>query len=74
MIQGLTQVPWERVDVSFHKSRQRYVAHNTIQASSFTGWLCLNLYNLFFFAYNQLMMLNIPCGCGAYWKDRSIQI
>lgn len=33
MIRGLTQVPWERVDVSFQKSRQRYVAHNTIQAS-----------------------------------------
>ncbi|KAK8697527.1 hypothetical protein V6N13_113672 [Hibiscus sabdariffa] len=31
MIQGLTQVPWERVDVSFQKSKQRYVAHNTIQ-------------------------------------------
>ncbi|WJZ98885.1 hypothetical protein VitviT2T_017378 [Vitis vinifera] len=37
MIQGLTQVPWERVDVSFHKSRQRYVAHNTIQVKSY--WL-----------------------------------
>ncbi|CAK9143668.1 unnamed protein product [Ilex paraguariensis] len=37
MIRGLTQVPWERVDVSFQKSRQRYVAHNTIQASSCTG-------------------------------------
>ena len=34
MIRGLTQVTWERVDVSFHKSRQRYIAHNTIQASS----------------------------------------
>ncbi|KAJ4823770.1 hypothetical protein Tsubulata_012086 [Turnera subulata] len=33
MIKGLNQVPWERVDVSFHKSRQRYVAHSTIQAS-----------------------------------------
>ncbi|KAK4374517.1 hypothetical protein RND71_005194 [Anisodus tanguticus] len=33
MIEGLTQVPWERIDVSFHESRQRYVAHNTIQAS-----------------------------------------
>ncbi|KAK6159133.1 hypothetical protein DH2020_006447 [Rehmannia glutinosa] len=32
MIRGLTQVSWERVDVSFHKSRQRYVAHNTIQS------------------------------------------
>ncbi|KAG8372418.1 hypothetical protein BUALT_Bualt12G0064100 [Buddleja alternifolia] len=33
MIRGLNQVCWERVDVSFHKSRQRYVAHNTIQVS-----------------------------------------
>ncbi|KAF5749443.1 Alpha/beta-Hydrolases superfamily protein isoform 1 [Tripterygium wilfordii] len=37
MIRGLTQVPWERVDVSFHKSRQRYVAHTTIQVKSY--WL-----------------------------------
>lgn len=37
MIGGLTQVPWERVDVSFHKSRQRYIAHNTIQVKSY--WL-----------------------------------
>lgn len=37
MIQGLTQVPWERVDVSFQKSRQRYIAHNTIQVKSY--WL-----------------------------------
>lgn len=34
MIRGLTQVTWERVDVSFQKSRQRYIAHNTIQVSS----------------------------------------
>ncbi|KAK3437742.1 hypothetical protein EUGRSUZ_C02420 [Eucalyptus grandis] len=32
MIRGLTQVPWERVDVSFSKSKQRYSAHNTILA------------------------------------------
>ncbi|KAJ1387662.1 hypothetical protein SESBI_39797 [Sesbania bispinosa] len=31
MIRGLTQVSWERVDVSFQKSRQRYIAHSTIQ-------------------------------------------
>ncbi|KAK6942412.1 protein of unknown function DUF676, lipase-like [Dillenia turbinata] len=31
MIRGLNQVPWDRVDVSFHKSSQRYIAHNTIQ-------------------------------------------
>ncbi|KAJ1268676.1 hypothetical protein BS78_07G152900 [Paspalum vaginatum] len=37
MIRGLTQVPWERVDVSFHKSTQRLVAHNTIQVKSY--WL-----------------------------------
>ncbi|XP_074269215.1 uncharacterized protein LOC141592441 [Silene latifolia] len=37
MIRGLNQVPWERIDVSFHKSRQRYIAHNTIQVKSY--WL-----------------------------------
>ncbi|MED6148272.1 hypothetical protein PIB30_051577 [Stylosanthes scabra] len=37
MIRGLTQVPWERVDVSFQKSKQRYVAHNTIQVKTY--WL-----------------------------------
>ncbi|KAL1326315.1 hypothetical protein AAHE18_13G219400 [Arachis hypogaea] len=31
MIRGLNQVPWERVDVSFKESKQRYVAHSTIQ-------------------------------------------
>ncbi|PIN20521.1 putative alpha/beta hydrolase [Handroanthus impetiginosus] len=37
MIRGLNQVCWERIDVSFQKSRQRYVAHNTIQVKSY--WL-----------------------------------
>ncbi|KAF7838064.1 putative lipase spac4a8.10 [Senna tora] len=37
MIRGLTQVPWERVDVSFHKSKQRYIAHSTIQVKTY--WL-----------------------------------
>lgn len=37
MIRGLTQVTWERVDVSFHESKQRYIAHNTIQVKSY--WL-----------------------------------
>ncbi|KAI4335449.1 hypothetical protein L6164_014093 [Bauhinia variegata] len=37
MIRGLTQVPWERVDVSFQKSRQRYIAHITIQVKTY--WL-----------------------------------
>ncbi|XP_075514559.1 putative lipase YDR444W [Primulina tabacum] len=37
MIRGLNQVSWERIDVSFHNSRQRYVAHNTIQVKSY--WL-----------------------------------
>eukprot|EP00262_Sarcandra_glabra_P010402 TRINITY_DN25680_c0_g1_i1.p1 TRINITY_DN25680_c0_g1~~TRINITY_DN25680_c0_g1_i1.p1 ORF type:complete len:403 (+),score=57.96 TRINITY_DN25680_c0_g1_i1:143-1351(+) len=35
MIRGLTQVSWERVDVSFHKSKQRYIAHSTIQVKSY---------------------------------------
>ncbi|XP_057966993.1 uncharacterized protein LOC131157114 isoform X2 [Malania oleifera] len=37
MIRGLTQVPWERVDVSFQRSRQRYIAHNTIHVKTY--WL-----------------------------------
>lgn len=37
MIRGLTQVPWERVDVSFQNSKQKYIAHNTIQVKSY--WL-----------------------------------
>ncbi|GAB2219152.1 hypothetical protein Droror1_Dr00006782 [Drosera rotundifolia] len=37
MIRGLSQVPWVRVHVSFQKSKQRYVAHNTIQVNRY--WL-----------------------------------
>ncbi|XP_062078599.1 putative lipase C4A8.10 [Humulus lupulus] len=37
MIRGLTKVSWERVDVSFQKSRQRFIAHNTIQVKRY--WL-----------------------------------
>ncbi|RZC73786.1 hypothetical protein C5167_049263 [Papaver somniferum] len=35
MIRGLTQVSWERVDVSFHESRQKYVAHSTINVKRY---------------------------------------
>lgn len=35
MIKGLNKVSWERVDVSFKGSRQRLLAHSTIQASNF---------------------------------------
>lgn len=31
MVTGLTQVPWQRVDVSFANSKYRFVAHSTIQ-------------------------------------------
>ncbi|XP_050364817.1 putative lipase ROG1 [Argentina anserina] len=31
MIRGLTKVSWERIDVSFSGSRQKYLAHSTIQ-------------------------------------------
>lgn len=31
MVAALTQLPWERVDVSFHKTKQRFFAHSTIQ-------------------------------------------
>ncbi|XP_076918949.1 lipid droplet phospholipase 1-like [Bidens hawaiensis] len=37
MIKGLTKLSWERVDVSFKGSRQRYLAHNTIQVN--TPWM-----------------------------------
>lgn len=35
MIRGLNKVTWERVDVSFQKSRQRYFAHSTIQVKTY---------------------------------------
>ncbi|XP_023746605.1 lipid droplet phospholipase 1 [Lactuca sativa] len=34
MMRGLTKISWERVDVSFKGSKQRYFAHNTIQVNS----------------------------------------
>ncbi|KAG7605668.1 hypothetical protein ISN45_At05g046610 [Arabidopsis thaliana x Arabidopsis arenosa] len=33
MIKGLSSVSWEKVDVSFHSSRQRFAAHSVIQVS-----------------------------------------
>ncbi|TQD74557.1 hypothetical protein C1H46_039894 [Malus baccata] len=33
MIRNLTKMSWERVDVNFSGSKQRYLAHSTIQAS-----------------------------------------
>ncbi|KAH7664997.1 putative alpha/beta hydrolase protein [Dioscorea alata] len=35
MIKGLKRVPWERVDVSFRKSKQRILAHTTIQVNTY---------------------------------------
>lgn len=32
MLKGLTKMTWERVDVNFSGSKQRFFAHNTIQA------------------------------------------
>ncbi|KAJ4952706.1 hypothetical protein NE237_029538 [Protea cynaroides] len=31
MVRGLSRVSWEKVDVSFHSSRQRFAAHSVIQ-------------------------------------------
>lgn len=47
MIRGLTQVPWERVDVSFQKSRQRYIAHSTIQVKFLSSSFPQTLLTLF---------------------------
>ncbi|XP_019174516.1 PREDICTED: uncharacterized protein LOC109170039 [Ipomoea nil] len=38
MIKGLTKLSWERIDVSFRGSKQRYFAHNTIQVQKY----CIN--------------------------------
>ncbi|XP_074571442.1 putative lipase YDR444W [Curcuma longa] len=35
MIDGLNRVPWERVDVSFRRSKQRFFAHSTIQVKTY---------------------------------------
>ncbi|KAK3029127.1 hypothetical protein RJ639_038832 [Escallonia herrerae] len=34
MLRALTKLSWERVDVSFSGSKQRYLAHSTIQANA----------------------------------------
>ncbi|XP_010555602.1 PREDICTED: putative lipase YDL109C [Tarenaya hassleriana] len=34
MIRGLSSVSWEKVDVSFHSSRQRFAAHSVIQVKN----------------------------------------
>nr|AFJ66212.1 hypothetical protein 34G24.13 [Capsella rubella] len=34
MIKGLSSVSWEKVDVSFHSSRQRFAAHSVIQVKN----------------------------------------
>ncbi|KAJ8541236.1 hypothetical protein K7X08_002052 [Anisodus acutangulus] len=38
MIKGLTKLSWERIDVSFKGSKQRYFAHTAIQVQSY----CMN--------------------------------
>ncbi|KAJ4963579.1 hypothetical protein NE237_023518 [Protea cynaroides] len=38
IIRGLTKVAWERVDVSFSRSKQRIFAHSTIQVKTY----CIN--------------------------------
>ncbi|CAL5205270.1 unnamed protein product [Lathyrus oleraceus] len=36
MIRGLTTLSWDRVDVSFSGSRQKYLAHNAIQVQTYS--------------------------------------
>ncbi|XP_027356310.1 putative lipase YDR444W [Abrus precatorius] len=38
MIRSLTTMSWDRIDVSFSGSRQKYLAHNTIQVKTY----CIN--------------------------------
>lgn len=48
IIRGLMKVAWERVDVDFSGSIQRFLAHNTIQASYFFS-PCGDVHLLLFF-------------------------
>ncbi|KAK8489788.1 hypothetical protein V6N11_046855 [Hibiscus sabdariffa] len=34
LVRGLSRVSWEKIDVSFHRSKQRIAAHSVIQVSS----------------------------------------
>ncbi|KAK4560073.1 hypothetical protein RGQ29_009029 [Quercus rubra] len=38
MLRGLTKVTWERIDVNFSGTKQRYLAHSTIQVKNY----CIN--------------------------------
>ncbi|XP_010245628.1 PREDICTED: uncharacterized protein LOC104589123 isoform X5 [Nelumbo nucifera] len=38
MIRGLTKLSWERIDVCFRRSKQRFLAHSTIQVKTY----CIN--------------------------------
>ncbi|KAK6940317.1 protein of unknown function DUF676, lipase-like [Dillenia turbinata] len=40
MLRGLTRVGWERIDVNFKGSGQRFLAHNTIQARNCETYYC----------------------------------
>ncbi|KAI8550150.1 hypothetical protein RHMOL_Rhmol06G0082300 [Rhododendron molle] len=42
MIRGLTKVSWERVDVDFRGTTQRFLAHNTIQATSASAFVSID--------------------------------
>lgn len=36
-MRGLSRVSWEKIDVSFQSSRQRFAAHSVIQVLSLSG-------------------------------------
>ena len=59
MLKGLNRLPWERVDVSFKKSRQRFFAHSTIQVCVI--FLILHV-TFFLYLYSSLIdaLVNIP--------------
>ncbi|RVW56335.1 hypothetical protein CK203_101538 [Vitis vinifera] len=43
MIRGLMKVSWERIDVNFKRSTQRFLAHNTIQVTF--SFFCVQVKN-----------------------------
>ena len=53
MLKGLNRLPWERVDVSFKKSRQRFFAHSTIQVCVFFSHSSCHLFFIFVLLTNR---------------------
>lgn len=59
MVAGLTKVSWQRVDVSFHTSKQRFDAHSTIQVRTACLFFktCVPRWSVTWYKLNNLFLL-----------------